>query len=329
MTDLTQLRAFRSIASTGSVRGAADALGFTPSAVSQQLKSLEKNTGLQLFSRVGRSLQATEAAQDLLPHVESVLDAVAELEEKADDLVNGRRDTLAISYFGSTGVRWIPDVLAYLEWFRPELSVSVVMAAGRGDFELQGTEVQVVVADSEHLVVPEGWRSTHLLADPYVVAMPENNPLAAEESVRIQDLTPFAWVDNEAGGGPCADRLYAVCAAVGVTPRFRFGAYDYQTALEMVDRGMGVSILPRLGIVHVPRGVRVLPIVDPVPVRHIHLVVAERIPDTDLQDKLADTFLDLARESVSEDIERLGFCAGDGTGVPEPRPAEVTELRSA
>ncbi|GAA2012289.1 LysR family transcriptional regulator [Brevibacterium samyangense] len=317
MTDLTQLRAFRSIVSTGSVRGAADALGFTPSAVSQQLRALERGTGLQLFTRVGRSLRATEAARDLLPQVEAVLDAMAELEEKASDLSEGRRDTLAMSYFGSTGVRWVPDALAFLEWFRPELSVSVVMGQGRGDFQANGPEVQVVISDTDRITVPTGWTATHLLADPYVVALPENNPLAQEESVRIPDLVPFAWVDNEAGGGPCADRLHAVCAAVGVTPRFRYGAYDYQTAMEMVDRGMGVSILPRLGIVHIPSGVRVLPIVDPVPLRHIHLVVSERIPDAELRERLAECFRNLARESVEEDIARLGFSAGDGTGVLE------------
>ena len=107
MRDLKQLQSFRSTALAGSVRGAAERLATAPSAISHQIRALEAELGLELFTRDRRRLVLTPIGRELLIDVERVFESLGELEDRATELRDSRVRRLVIGYFSSAGARWM------------------------------------------------------------------------------------------------------------------------------------------------------------------------------------------------------------------------------
>src|SRR5690606_32700382 len=101
MLDVHRLRVFRSVVATGSVNAAAANPGFTPSAVSQHLAALQRETGLTLVARVGRGIQPTAAGLALADRIDELLDRLGGVESLVADLRAGRHGSLSIAYFAS------------------------------------------------------------------------------------------------------------------------------------------------------------------------------------------------------------------------------------
>ncbi|WP_193103757.1 LysR family transcriptional regulator [Brachybacterium sp. FME24] len=279
MRDLKQLQYFRSTALAGSVRGAGARLGTAPSSISQQIRALEHDLGLELFTRVGRRLELTPVGKELLVEAEKVFEALGSLEDRATDLRAERSERLVIGYFSSAGAHWIADLVAYLEFVHPSLSVRLELTAG-GVVET-GQDLQLVVSGERELVVPASLGSELLLGDPFLAAVPRAHPLAARGSVTLEDLTALPWIDNDdfsTSDGRCRQIFLDACRVSGLDMTFRHQAHDYRTALEMVDRGLGATILPRLGLVGVGEATAVLPIVEPRIERWVHVVWRRETP---------------------------------------------------
>ena len=109
MLDIARLRLLRAVIVTGSIRASASALGYTPSAVSQQLSALQRETGLRLFERVGRGIEPTETGRTLAAEAEPLFEAFSRLEGVVGDLRAGRVGSLSIGYFGSAGAK-LPEI---------------------------------------------------------------------------------------------------------------------------------------------------------------------------------------------------------------------------
>lgn len=282
MRDLRHLQSFRSTALIGSVRGAADRLGVAPSAISHQIRTLENDLGLELFTRQRRKLSLTPTGRALLADVEKVFASLGELEDRATQLRQERAERLVIGYFSSAGARWIPDLVAYLEFTHTSLSVRLELTDG--DISEHGVDLQLVVATSEPLAVPASMESELLLVDPYVAAVPRGHPLARRETVTLEELRALPWIDNDdmtASSGRCRQVFLDACRVSGVDLTFRHQAHDYRTALDMVDRGLGTTILPSLGLLGAGGSTAVLRIVDPSLERHIHIVWCVEGPHAD------------------------------------------------
>lgn len=273
MRDLRQLQSFRSTALAGSVRGAAERLGIAPSAISHQIRMLEADLHLELFVRERRRLSLSPVGHELLTDVEKVFASLGELEDRADQLRQERSQRLVVSYFSSAGARWIADLVAYLEFTHTGLTVRLELTDG--EISEQGADLQLVVSGNEPLTVPASMDSELLLVDPYVAAVPCGHDLAARESVTLEALRELPWIDNDdmaVSNGRCRQVFIDACRVSGVDLTFRHQAHDYRTALDMVDRGLGATILPNLGLMDVGENTAVLRIEDPPVQRRIHLV---------------------------------------------------------
>ena len=112
MLDVHRLRVFRSVVASGSIQAAANNLGYTPSAVSQHVTALQRETGLALISRVGRGIEPTAAGRALALEIDGVLSRLGEVESVVGDLRAGRTGSLSIAYFASVGSAWMPTVVA-------------------------------------------------------------------------------------------------------------------------------------------------------------------------------------------------------------------------
>lgn len=269
MLDAHRLRIFRAVVAAGSINRAASNLGYTPSAISQHLTALQKETGLALVERVGRGIEPTGVGRVFAEESGRVLERLAALESMAGDLRAGRIGRLVISYFASASVAWIPAVAATLLREFPGLRIDLrlVELADEAPF-VPDLEVFVEGAASSSL---DGYDIYPLLDDPYVVVLPPDHRLAGAMTVPLSDLRDEAWIDNDVMRGPCRQIVLDACAARGFAPTFHVDAQDYPSAIAFVAAGTGLTVLPHLGARTLPAGLRAVPVTDPVPVRRIML----------------------------------------------------------
>lgn len=279
MLDVHRLRVFRSVVASGSIQAAAANLGYTPSAVSQHVSALQRETGLTLISRVGRGIEPTSVGRTLADQIDGVLDRLGEVESIVGDLRDGRTGSLSMAYFGSVGAAWMPAVVRALLTDFPELRLELALREELVGPPAERPDVQVLV-ERPDLVAPPGQRVHHLVDDPYVVVLPADHRLAAQESVELAELVGETWVDNDVVNGWCRRVVLEACRAAGFDPHFAVETHDYPTALAFVGAGIGITVLPRLATASLPEGAVARPVTGPTPVRSIHVLVQTAVGDT-------------------------------------------------
>ncbi|MET7700282.1 LysR family transcriptional regulator [Streptomyces sp. NPDC005485] len=295
MLDVRRMQVLKAVVGNGSVTAAAACLGYTPSAVSQQVAALEKEAGTALLERVGRGVRPTPAGLLLTEYADVIGRQVAEAETALGDLLAGRTGRLAVRYFATAGAPLVAPAIARMRAEHPRVQVELKLIdpedplpdvrEGRADLALV-----VRPRDADHT----GVRLVHLLDDPYRAVLPRGHRLAAQRVIDLAELAEEPWVGSERAG-PCLDPQLDACAAAGFTPDFVVESEDYVTAQGFVAAGLGVSLTPRLGLgAHHP-GVVVREVRGPEPVRSIYAAVRETAPLGPALRGLLDALRDAAR----------------------------------
>jgi len=264
----------RAVVSSGSVTAAAENLGYTPSAVSQQVAALERQTGVPLLERVGRGVRPTAAGRLLTEHADVISRNLAEAETALADLRAGRTGTLSVRYFATAGAALVPPAVARLRAEFPGVQLDLKLIdpqdplpeVERGDADL------AIVVRGDSTPPSPAVRLVHLLDDPMRAVLPRGHRLAAKRVIDLAELAEEPWICNERVPGTCMDVVLDACGAAGFSPNFTVLAEDYATARGFVAAGLGVSLIPQLGIegggAVVVRRVR-----RPEPVRSIYAAV--------------------------------------------------------
>jgi DNA-binding transcriptional LysR family regulator len=269
MLDVHRLRVFRAVVASGSVHAAAANLGYTASAVSQQITTLQRETGLVLLARSGRGVEPTAVGLAFADRIDGVLSRLGEVEAFAADLRDGRTGSLSMAYFASVGAAWMPTVARTLLERFPELRLHLELRDDSATGPGQRPDIQLVVAPPGFTGTRQA-RAHHLLDDPYLVVVPDAHPLAGASEVELAKLAGESWIDNDFAHGWCRRNLLEACQAAGFTPPFRVEAHDYPTAIAFVEAGIGVTVLPRLGAKNLPPGVVAVAVTSPTPQRSIY-----------------------------------------------------------
>ncbi|WP_042420799.1 LysR family transcriptional regulator [Streptacidiphilus anmyonensis] len=277
MMDLGRLRALHAVAVHGSVGRAAAALGYTPSAVSQQISKLERETRTPLLEKRGRGVVLTDAAQQLVQTAGTVLALVEQAEvelEARRGQVTGR---LFLAAFATAARGLLPAVLADLTARYPELDLRILESdpylmadlVARGEIDL------AVVQDwpNTPLATPEGVARRHLGLDVVDAVLPTGHPLAAREVLSVGDLLGQTWVNTPAGT-ICHDWLIRTLREAGEEPDTRFQATEFDTQIALIAAGLCLGLVPRLGRAPLPEGVVARPIV-PEPTRRVSVLWRE------------------------------------------------------
>ncbi|MFC5260677.1 LysR family transcriptional regulator [Kribbella qitaiheensis] len=274
MIDLGRLRALHAVATHGSVGSAADALGYTPSAISQQLAKLERETRTVLVEKRGRGIVLTDAAQQLATTAAQVLQLVEAAELTLEEQHGQAIGSLLIAAFPTAARGLLPAVLPRLIDDNPALDVRVsetdpfeaVAAVARG-------EIHIAVVHDWHntpLALPDEVSRVKLGSDPADILVPASHRLAGKEFVRADDLVGERWICQPAGT-ICHDWLIRTMRKAGVEPDVAYSVAEYQTQLAMLARGIGIGLLPRLGRGSLPEGVVAVPL-QPAPSRRLYAV---------------------------------------------------------
>ncbi|MEU5691246.1 LysR family transcriptional regulator [Actinosynnema sp. NPDC020468] len=271
MLDVRRLQVLRAVVTTGSITAAAVNLGYTPSAVSQQVAALEKQAGLPLLDRVGRGVRPTVAGRLLTEHAALITERLVEAEAALSDLRAGRTGRLRLRYFATAGAALLPPAVARFRAEHPEVRLDlkltepddpmVEVEAGRAD-----VAIVVVPPESEP---PRGVHLEHLLDDPYLAVLPRGHELTRKRVLDLSDLADQPWVDAVNLPGTCRDIVVDACAGAGFTPNVVVEADDYPTSQGFVAAGLGVTIVPKLGLGVGHQGVAVRRLRRPQPTRTI------------------------------------------------------------
>jgi DNA-binding transcriptional LysR family regulator len=260
--DVQRLRAFALVLDLGSISGAASVLGYTQSAVSQQLAALEREVGEALVDRSQRPLRATRAGDVLRPHVERVLAALSGAEAALGDLRGGTH-RLRLAAFTSALSSFVPAAVRDLRRAHPDLVVQVVQLETQEAVErLRGGDADLaVVHHMPGISVPEtaGLRRRSLLVDDLYVVLPEGHRLARREAVRLEDLEgePLILPRRDAPAGRFRSVVEHLLAQAGVAPRVAYELDDLPAVQAFVAAGIAVVPMHGLTLATVPPGATV------------------------------------------------------------------------
>ncbi|KFZ82749.1 LysR family transcriptional regulator [Amycolatopsis sp. MJM2582] len=276
MLDVRRMQVLRAVISSGSITAAARNLGYTPSAISQQLSTLEREAGVELLERVGRGVRPTPAGSLLSEHAETLSTQLAKAEAALTELKEGRTGRLAIRYFATAGASLVPLAVAALRRDFPGVRLDLKLVEPDDSMP----EIESGKADVAMIVLPssapriKGVEYIHLLDDPYRAILPKNHRLARKRVLDLAELAEDPWVGVDGLPGACRDILLDACGAAGFAPNHVVESEDYQTAQGFVAAGLGVALIPELGLGAPHPGVAIRKVRRPDPVRSIHAAVA-------------------------------------------------------
>jgi DNA-binding transcriptional LysR family regulator len=251
MYDVRRLRMLRELAARGTVTAVADALAYTPSAVSQQLAALERDAGVALLERAGRGVRLTEAGRRLAAHADAIMARMEAAEADLAGLAGRAAGRLRVACFQTAAGALVLPALARLRLrhpdVRPELEDVEAEEALPG---LRLGEYDVVVAE-EYDHAPRrrdpAVERTELGHDRMLIALPEGHPLAGAERVALADLAAETWVSPRENTLFAAMVARACRAAGGFEPDIRHRSNDLRLLFELVAGGQAVALVPALG----------------------------------------------------------------------------------
>lgn len=281
MLDLRRLRLLREVDRRGSIAAAAQALSFTPSAVSQQLTKLEREVGVQLLERGPKSVELTDAGRDLVARADDILARVAEAEAelRAHAHASGKA-TLRLGSFPTAAATIALPAVALLRHTRPGVDVVVTetdplislgrLKAGELDAALLFEYDFVPLPDDEDVAYEQ------VLEEPILLVLPKAHPAARRRSVPLADLADEAWIHSTPRSS-CHPFTRRACQDAGFEPRIAFHFDDYQAMQTLVAGGAGVALAPEMALKAPHPGVEVRPIAFRGPTRRVysaHLVAS-------------------------------------------------------
>lgn len=245
--DVRRLELLRELADRGSVTAVARATHRTPSAVSQQLKQLEREAGVALTERRGRGIVLTGAGEALAETARTIAVALEAAEALWEEFKQSPRGTVTVSAFPTAGQMLLPGVLRAL---RGEPGLEVVLTdhdLPLPDFASLTADYDIVIADSQG--IPAHWnehglRCVPLMTEPFDVALPAGHRLVEKTVVRGADLVDEPWIGAPVGY-PYDRVLERLGAAVGREPRIVQRIMDNLIVERLVAAGIGIAILPR------------------------------------------------------------------------------------
>jgi len=244
MLDLRRLRLLRELARRGTITAVAEALSYSPSAVSQQLAALEKEAGVRLLEPAGRRVRLTPQGDLLVAHTQVLLEEMERAEAELAQSLNETVGTLRVAAFQTAVLALLPHALSQLARQHPSLRVEVTelepevalpaLAAGEFDLVLgeeypgqplprpRETERHDLLTDELRLITPAGW---------------------GERSLTSLASRPFVL---EPVGTTAREWATAACRQAGFEPDVRYTSTDLQIHLRLAGSGLAAALLPDL-----------------------------------------------------------------------------------
>ena len=271
--DLRHLVALKTIADEGSFGRAAERLGYTQSAVSQQIATLERIVGLRLIERPGgpRPVSLTEAGRILVRHADAIQARLLAARADMSALEAGDAGRLRVGTFQSVGTRILPTLLRRFSDAHPQVEVVLYESSDERELLAMIERGELDLTFWTLPAAPGPYETVELLCDRYVLVVPTGSPLAALK--RIPTLKEIA-LQPLVGFNHCTamDEVESRLAATGRLPNVVFRSDNNGTVQGLVGAGVGVSVAPLLTVDEDDTRIEVIDLQGRIPPRVIGLV---------------------------------------------------------
>lgn len=242
--DTTLLTVFQEVARRGSFTGAADTLGYTQSAVSRQIATLESELGVPLFDRLPRGVRLTEEGRCLLPHAHAVAERLATALGDLQGLRDLSAGRLRVGAFATADAALVPYAMAAFRAAHPDVTVSLTEGFVRDHVaRLHAGELDLAIVASS---APEAFTDLdlrHLVDDPMFVALHPDHPMSGRRELRLAELAGDAWI---AGSARPEETLISAAPHSGFQPHITYVAGEWIAKQGLVAAGLGVTLIPSL-----------------------------------------------------------------------------------
>ena len=283
MIDLDALAGLRAVATHGSVVAAAAATGFTPSAISQQVKRLEKQTGVPLLERVGRGVMLTSHGQHLVDAGEQVLADLEQLEASLQQRAGVVAGRVRLAAFSTAMRGLIAPIARALRDAHPDLTLTL-------DEREPWDVVDLISSGQAELGIVHRWGGVPLAVPDHVIATPvatdlaelivhRDDPLASWPRVTPHDLVDVGWIATPEGT-ICRQWLSRMYDGTGRPPRIAHVSGEFESHLALVRAGLGVALVPRMGRAPLGDDLAAVPVTDPEPIRLVDALHRRTMADS-------------------------------------------------
>jgi DNA-binding transcriptional LysR family regulator len=251
MLDPRRLTVLREFAARGTIAGAADALAFTPSAVSQQLAQLQREAGVELFRKVGRRLELTDAGRTLVARADELLARIEEIDAELAAQAEEVAGTVRVGAFQTAASAIVIPALDRIAERHPRLRVELMESDAEESLPmLERGGFDVAIAEEyEHAPRPRSalLHREYLAPDEMVLALPRDHPSArSNRPARLAELHATEWVAPRSDTA-FGDMFVRVCRSIGgFEPRIRHRVQELALLLDFVASGAAVALVPAL-----------------------------------------------------------------------------------
>ena len=307
MLDLKRLQVLREVAARGSFSAAAEALGYSQPAISQQINALEREAGATLLERNARGVRLTDAGRALVEHSEGILARVSAAEQELEAIAGLRGGRVRLASFPTAGATLVPLAIANFSRRHPAVELSLVEAEPEDAVPgLKGGHLDVALL-FEYSSLPtshyepshEDIELVHLLDDPMYIALPRDHRLARRRRLDLADLAGEAWVQGDVHG-TCGKMHIAACEAAGFEPRVGFQSDDYNVVQGLVAAGVAISLMPEMALSNLRDDIVIRSLGAGAPIRHVSAAVLAGSYRSPAVDAMLDTLRDAAEQYRSQ-----------------------------
>ncbi|MDY6321483.1 MAG: LysR substrate-binding domain-containing protein [Succinivibrio sp.] len=281
-------QAFLRIVETGSFTRAAAALKVTQSAVSQAVSALEEDLQLKLLNRSRGGVSLTPDGKALFPYIERICYETRSLSEHAREIRGLETGTIRIGTMGSVSAHWLPSLIAAFQQHYPKIEFTIL----QGDYLSIAEWVRQGAADFGFVNsrAIKGLRTFPVKSGRMLAVLPPGHPLSTRETVPLAELAKERFILLEEGGYSEPLRAFE---KEGLTPDIRYTIHDDYAIMNMVEAGLGVSMLAELMLRRIDYKIAIRP-TEPEVVRPISVCYKDRLSLT----LAARRFLELLKENI-------------------------------
>lgn len=238
---MNRYEVFMKVVHKGSFTKAAEELGYSQSAVSQMVKALEEELSTTLISRSRKGITLTPDGKQYLPFIKQLYNSYRELKEKHKEMLGLEEGLIRIGTFSSVSCHWLPSLIKDFKKIYP----SVHFVLQQGDYTSIAEYVKEGSVDFG-FINPDAAKDLETISlqqDEMLAVLPIDHPLAIKEKVSLTDLTNEEFILLEEGE---LSEPLEFFKKHQMKPNIQYRVHDDYTIMSMVEKGLGISILPKL-----------------------------------------------------------------------------------
>ena len=287
----------------GSFTGAAESMTYSPSAVSRMISELEAEWDIKLLERGRNGVSLTQKGVDLLPYIRNVYEEFQNLRNKISDLNNFQYGKIRIGTISSVATHIIPNVIQDFRKEYPNIDFEIMI----GDYTQIEHWIHKERIDIGFLISPTLTQLdfTPLLRDRLLIVLPKDHPLAGLEKFPVSSVRDFPFILLQQGALSEITRYFET---VNISPNVRYTTIDDYAIMSMVEKGLGIGMLPELILKRAPYDITLKELTTPA-----YRTIGFAVRDRNKASVIVNRFLELLESKNGALLEELKI---EGAEIP-------------